>query len=150
MTPANRHDNWLGGDPTQYRKGARYPAPEFGMYSTASDLFAFYQMMLNGGTYNGARILSRPAVEVMTTLQTGDLEEGGPSGMGYGLGWMVVRNALGSLGLKSVGAYGHIGALGTAGWVDPKRDLVGILLIQGGATDERNTFMTMAEAAIVD
>jgi len=41
----------LGGDSAKYRKGARYPAPEFGLYSTASDLAAFYQMMLNGGTY---------------------------------------------------------------------------------------------------
>lgn len=140
----------LGGDPSLYRKGARYPAPEFGMYSTARDLFAFYQMMLAGGTYRNIRILSRPSVEVMTTLQTGDMEEGERSGMGYGLAWMLVRESLGSLSLKSVGTYGHIGAFGTAGWVDPHRDLIGLLLLQGGGSDERNTFMAMAEAAVTD
>ena len=40
----------LGGDPVRYRKGAKYPAPEFGLFSTASDLLAVYQMMLNGGS----------------------------------------------------------------------------------------------------
>ena len=49
----------LGGDSTAFRPGAKYSAPEFGLYSTASDLFAFYQMMLTNGTYNGKRLLSK-------------------------------------------------------------------------------------------
>jgi len=118
----------LGGDPALYRKGAKFPAPEFGLYSTASDLAAFYQMALNGGTYKGARLLSRASVEVMTALHTGALEPAAfTPGVGYGLAWTVVRAALGTLQLQSIGAYGH-----------------------GGARDESNAFKQMAAAAIVD
>ena len=43
----------LGGDPRNYRKGAKYSAPEFGMYSTATDLAAFYNTMRAGGVHMG-------------------------------------------------------------------------------------------------
>jgi len=48
-------EHLLGGDPEEFRPGSRYPAPEWGLYSTASDLCALYQMMLNGGTSGGRR-----------------------------------------------------------------------------------------------
>ena len=51
-----------------YRKGAKYPMPEGGLYSTAQDLANFYQMMLDGGAYQGRRLLSKASVETMTTL----------------------------------------------------------------------------------
>ena len=59
-----------GGDALKYRPGAKYPAPEFGAYSTAQDLFAFHQMLLDGGSYRGKRYLSRAAVETMTSVHT--------------------------------------------------------------------------------
>jgi CubicO group peptidase (beta-lactamase class C family) len=133
-----------------YRKRARYSMPEGGMYATAADLAAFYQMMLNGGTYQGKRILSRATVDLMTQVHTGDLAAGGP-GMGYGLAWAVVREPLGALALQSVGSYGHGGAFGTYGWVDPKRDLVGVFLVQQPASAEvRNAFVAMVNSAIVE
>src|SRR5688572_32077097 len=49
----------------EYAKVAKYPGPEFGLYSTASDLAAVGQMMLNGGSYRGTRILSPMSVDVM-------------------------------------------------------------------------------------
>jgi CubicO group peptidase (beta-lactamase class C family) len=103
-------DDILGGDPAQYRRGAKYSAPEFGLYSTAHDLGLFYQMMLNGGTYNGKQ-------------------------------------------LQSIGTFGHGGAFGTQGWIDPKKDLVGVFLIQrssGGDNSESKVFMNMAASAITD
>ena len=48
-----------------YARNANYPAPEFGMYSTASDLASLCQMMLNGGSFKGQRILSRTSLETM-------------------------------------------------------------------------------------
>jgi len=84
--------------------GAKYPFPEGGMYSTALDLASFYQMMLNGGTYNGKRILSRATAEMMTEVHTGELQAGHSPGMGYGLAWSVVRTADGTLPLTSIGA----------------------------------------------
>ena len=105
----------------------QYPGPSWGLFSTASDMAAFYQMMLNGGTYNGVRILSRASVEAMTADYTGDL---GPDG--YGLGWGVHRKrpSSGLFALESVGAYGKGGSRGTFGWVDPRKDLVGMFMIQ--------------------
>jgi len=144
----------LGGDPSQYRKGSKYSAPEFGMYSTASDLVALYQMMLNGGSYNSKRLLSRASVNLMTTLHTASIEPAGHStGMGYGLAWTVVRDPLGTLQLQSQGTYGHGGAFGTQGWVDPEKDLIGVFLIQrsgGGSSDESNAFKALAAAAIAE
>ena len=142
----------LAGDPAKYRKGAKYPCPECGLYSTASDLDAFYQMMLNGGTYNGRRLLSRASVDIMTTVHTGDLFCHSP-GEGWGLGWAVTRDAMGALIYQSVGTYGHGGAFFTESWADPKRDTVEILLFQrakGGDNSERTAFFALAASAIAE
>jgi CubicO group peptidase (beta-lactamase class C family) len=144
----------LAGDPANFRKGARYAGPEYGLCSTAADLFAFYQMMLDGGTYNGKRLLSRQGVELMTTLQTGSIDPSGHSpGKGYGLAWTVVKDPRGTLQYQSLGTFGHGGAFGTEGWIDVKKDLVGVFLIQrdsGGDGEEANVFKTMSAAAIFD
>jgi CubicO group peptidase (beta-lactamase class C family) len=141
----------LGGDPSAYRRGAVYPAPSWGLYSTAEDLLHFYQMMLNGGTYNGHRYLSRFSVNLMTEVHTGDINPSGWLGGGaYGLTWEVVKDPFGELTGHTKGTYGHGGAFGTQGWIDPTNGLIRIMLIQrsNGATDHmRNTFMTMAEAS---
>jgi CubicO group peptidase (beta-lactamase class C family) len=143
----------LGGAPDQFRKGAKYPCPECGMFSTAADVLAFHQMMLNGGTYNGRRLISRQSVNVMTMLHTGDLKAGFTPGLGWGLGWTVVREPLGTLELRSMGTFGHGGAFGTEGWVDPKQDLIQILMMgrTGGSTpEERNSFFTLSASAVAE
>ncbi|MBI1788135.1 MAG: beta-lactamase family protein [Acidobacteria bacterium] len=137
----------LGGEAANYRQGAKYPAPEWGLYTTAADLHAFYQAILSG-----RKILSRPTIDVMTSLHTGDIEPAGHSpGMGYGLAWTVVRDPLGTLQLQSKGSYGHGGAFGTQGWVDPAKDLIGVFMIQrsgGGDPGESKAFMNMVGAAV--
>jgi CubicO group peptidase (beta-lactamase class C family) len=50
--------------------------------------------------------------------------------MGFGYGWAVVREPKGVTGMLTAGTYGHGGAFGTQGWVDPRKDLFVILLIQ--------------------
>ncbi|MDQ6665844.1 MAG: beta-lactamase family protein [Acidobacteriota bacterium] len=144
---------FLGGDPMNFRKGAKYPAPEFGLYSTATDMAAFYQMMLNGGTFHGKRYLSSASVAVMTSIHTGDLKAGFLPGTGYGLTWEVVKDPVGSLTLLSAGTFGHSGIYGTHGWVDVKKDMVGVFLVQiasGTFMDVKNAFFQMAGAAVVD
>jgi CubicO group peptidase (beta-lactamase class C family) len=146
----------LGGDSAKYRKGARYPAPEFGLFSTASDLLAFYQMMLNGGTYQGKRILSREGVEIMTTIQDPNLPKPAAwaQGGGYALTWEVIKDPIGTLAYLSPGTFGHGGAFATHGWVDRKKDLVGVFLIQtsggSGGDAAKTAFMTMAGSAIAE
>ena len=74
--------------------------------------------------------------------------------MGYGLGWTVNRSPLGSilLPLTSVGTFSHAGAFSTEGWVDPKKDVVGIFLVQRFpyGTEERDAFMSIVGASLLD
>lgn len=140
----------LGGDPRDYRKGAKYPAPEFGLYSTAADLAAFYQMMLNSGSYGGKRLISKAAVETMTMVHTGDLPAGWAAGSGFGLGFEVTKDPVGTLAGMSIGTFHHGGAFATFGWIDRAKDLVGVWLVQlaGSADPQRMEFIAMANAAV--
>jgi CubicO group peptidase (beta-lactamase class C family) len=141
----------LGGDPALYRKGAKYPCPECGLFSTAQDLSHFYQMMLSRGVYEGKRLLSPAAVQVMSRPQ------GVPGawfhGARYGLGWEVIDEPVGTLTLLSIGSYGHGGAFGTHGWIDPKKDMLTVFLV--GYTDDsgsqaEDAFQSMAGSAVLD
>ena len=106
------------------------PNPSGGLFSTASDMVRFYQMVLNGGELDGVRVVSARAVQEMTRIQTDDLKTGFTDGNGWGLGWCVVRNPQGVTAMLSPGTYGHGGAFGTQGWVDPQRQMIFVLLVQ--------------------
>jgi len=142
----------LGGDPSKYRKGAVFPAPGWGLYSTAEDLLHLYRMMLNDGAYEGRRFLSPFSVHVMTEAHTKGIQPvGWMRGADYGLAWEVVTDPLGELAGHSKGSYGHGGAYGTQGWIDPANRLISILLIQradGGTDSLRNVFLNMAESSV--
>jgi CubicO group peptidase (beta-lactamase class C family) len=131
----------------------KFPAPEGGLFSTAADMARFHQMLLNRGTLDGARVLSAAAVEAMTKSWTGDMKAGFVPGVGHGFGFEVVRETLGTYRYNSVGSFVKGGAYRTYGWVDPAKDLVGIIFMQrtnggGDVADEINSFMAMAAAAI--
>ncbi len=141
----------LGGDPGLYRKGAQYPCPECGLFSTAEDLSHFYQLMLNKGTWNGVRLLSPASVQVMTHPQ--GIPGAWYPGAAYGLGWEIVTEPRGTLTLLSVGSYGHGGAFGTHGWIDAGKDMITVFMI--GSSDDsgkqaEDAFEAMANSAVVD
>jgi CubicO group peptidase (beta-lactamase class C family) len=142
----------LGGDPAKYRQGAVFPAPGWGLYSTAEDLLRLYRMMLNHGAYQGRRYLSPFSVHLMTEAHTTGIHPvGWMRGADYGLAWEVVTDPLGELAGHSKGTYGHGGAFGTQGWIDPRNELISVLLIQradGGTDSLRNVFLNMAEASV--
>jgi CubicO group peptidase (beta-lactamase class C family) len=142
----------LGGDPTKYRERAVFPAPGWGLYSTAEDLLHLYRMMLNNGVYGGRRFLSPFSVHLMTEAHTTGIRPvGWMGGTDYGLAWEVVTDPLGELAGHSKGSYGHGGAFGTQGWVDPENALISILLIQradSGTDSLRNVFLNMAESSM--
>ncbi len=108
----------------------RVANPSGGLFSTAADMARFYQMILNGGTWRGTRIVSEESVKAMTGLQTGELETGFTPGNGWGLGWCHVQKPQGVSEMLSPGTYGHGGAFGTQGWVDPQRKMIFVLMIQ--------------------
>lgn len=133
--------------------GARsYFSGGAGLSSTAKDYAIFLQMMLNKGTYNGVRLLSRTTIETLMANQIGDLWAGGPKH--FGLAFEVLNE-------RGV-AYGGEGGLGTFDWggyfntqyfADPEEQLIGILMKQTQGTNDDTTgwkFRQMVFAAIND
>lgn len=108
----------------------RSPNPSGGLYSTATDMFRFYQMLLNRGELDGARVLKPETVDEMRRPQTGELKAGFVPGSAWGLGVGIVRQPEGITAMLSPGTFGHGGMLGTQAWADPEREAVLILLIQ--------------------
>jgi CubicO group peptidase (beta-lactamase class C family) len=143
----------LGGDPAKHRAGAVFPAPGWGLYSTAEDLLHLYRMMLNGGVYEGRRYLSPFSVHLMTEPHTSDIRPAGwMRGSDYGLAWEVVTEPMGELAGHTIGTYGHGGAFGTEGWIDPNNQLISIMLIQradGGTDTMTRVFLNMAESSLI-
>lgn len=89
-----------------------------GLFSTASDLAVFATMMLNGGVYDGVRIVSDTTVARFTTRAAGT----------RALGWDTADGDGGSGEYLSPRAYGHTGYTGTSLWIDPDRDMFVVLL----------------------
>ncbi|WP_258527808.1 serine hydrolase domain-containing protein [Streptomyces sp. NBRC 110611] len=130
--------------------GGRYSRPPAfqgaggGLVSTVDDYHAYFRMLLNHGMHGSERILSRPAVQLMTTnrltpeqraarealardkvhLSFGQAQQGG-----WGLG-MAVRTCRGDY--ASIGQFGWDGGTGTTAYADPDEQLSGILLTQVG------------------
>ena len=113
------------------------PSGGGGLVSTAADYPRFAQMLLNGGTLDGVRLLGRKTVARMTMnhiparlfpLQLLDMYP--MPGEGYSLGFGVVTDEIQRPMLASRGAYGWPGAAGTQFWVDPQEELIGLFLPQ--------------------
>ena len=106
-----------------------------GMVSTAMDYARFLQMLLNGGTLDGKRILGPKTIAYMTADHLGTAIDAGPlylpgPGFGFGLGLAVRKDAGVSPFAGSVGEYNWGGAGGTYFWVDPKEDLFVVFMMQ--------------------
>ncbi len=117
IAPTQYHKNkMLCGmvhDPMCYRMGGL--AGHAGLFSTADDLSVFARMLLNGGSFNGVRILSPLTVERMTTPQS-------PPGKRplRGFGWDIEPPlAANREELFPAGSYAHLGYTGTSLWIDP-------------------------------
>ena len=134
-----------------------------GGVSTAGDYLRFGQALLNGGQLDGARVLSRSTVSLMTSDHLGRISapsQGTPGelllgtlGYTFGLGF-AVREAPGVAGLPgSPGEYMWAGFAGTYFWVDPKEELVGVLMTQAPSATRayyRRLLKQLVYQAIVD
>jgi CubicO group peptidase (beta-lactamase class C family) len=99
-----------------YDRPGRFAEPGGGLFSTGADLARFCQMLLNGGVWQGKRLLSEAAFAEMTRVQTGQAQHK------YGLGLNVDKDGR--------GAFGHGGAAGTDMTVYPARGFALIWLVQ--------------------
>ncbi|HEY0678080.1 MAG TPA: serine hydrolase domain-containing protein [Chitinophagaceae bacterium] len=95
-----------------------------GLSSTIYDYAIFLQMLLNGGTYNGKRLLSRNSVRMMTMNQIGDHQRNATDKFGLGFG-IVTERGSGVIPLNE-GSYEWGGMYATTYWVDPKEKLIGL------------------------
>ncbi len=133
-----------------------------GGVSTVTDYLRFAEMMRSGGVLNGKRILSRTTVELMSSdhlgarvvmgLSPGELVLGTP-GYTFGLGFMV-RQGAGIAGVPgSAGEYMWAGYAGTFFWIDPKEQLVAVLMTQAPGPSRpyyRRELKQLVYQAIVD
>jgi len=112
-----------------------------GLVSTAADYLKFAQMLLNGGHYGGAKILSGESVQLMTMNQLEGISEDRIFGLG--------------LDTDAEDRYGWGGAAGTRFWVDPELDMVTIFATQlypggeKGKTQFRNEFLDLAYRSLI-
>ena len=141
--PADKHARLAEAFPTDVVTGQpsrmlpvttppKYEAGGQGAVSTTMDYARFGQMLLNRGELDGARLLARHTVDLMTADHLGKIRDtfnAGP-GYGFGLGFAVrlVSGVAASPG--SVGDYNWAGAGGTYFWVDPKEQLIVVFMAQ--------------------
>jgi CubicO group peptidase (beta-lactamase class C family) len=109
-----------------YRGPRTYFSGGGGLCSTAEDYYRFCQMMLNGGTLNGARLLSRKAVELISQNHI----QGKSEESGFGLGFGVIDDARHLKELGSVGSYYWGGFFYTSFVIDPKEDMIAVFMGQ--------------------
>jgi len=120
----------MPGGVLDYALGAKHPVPAGGLYSTGDDLARLYQCFLNKGTLDGTKIIGETTLADMTSIHTGDLKAGFIDGSTWGYGFGIVKESTGVTENLSPGSYGHGGAYGTQGWIDPTKGIYTILLIQ--------------------
>ena len=120
-----------------------------GLVTTAEEYAKFAQMLVNGGELNGKRLLSPRTVAYMASVHASDTLPGRVPGEGFGLSVRVVRSAVASGSRVSDGSFGWSGAYGTHFWVDPKEDLIAIMMIQTPVREMRPEFENAVMQAII-
>ena len=150
-------DPWTG-DKVQLFNMLEKPAMESGgggLVSTTMDYARFCQMLLNGGTLDGTRILGRKTLSLMASNHlTPDIKINGgmlAPGHGFGLGFAVRTDEGLAPYPGSAGQFYWSGIAGTFFWIDPKEELFAILMSQGpGQRDYTRTLVRSLVYAAVE
>jgi CubicO group peptidase (beta-lactamase class C family) len=143
-TIRSSYEAWAKGANDRLDVSQSYPvdAPDVfmrgghGLFGTIGDYYRFAQMLANGGTLDGNRVLGRKTVQLMHLNRVPaallPLEIGGLPlpGYGFGLGSRVLLDVAQSGAPGSVGEFGWSGAAKTHYWVDPQEELVGLFMTQ--------------------
>jgi len=120
-----------------------------GLISTVDDYSHFAQMLANGGELYGHRLLSPRTVKYMASVHIPDTLPGRAPGEGYGLTVRVVQDAIAGNIRISDGSFGWSGVYGTHFWVDPKEEIVAVMMCQTSIGPMRNEFENAVMQAIV-
>jgi CubicO group peptidase (beta-lactamase class C family) len=118
-------------------KPVKFLSGNGGLFSTATDYMVFSQMLLNKGEYDSIRILKENTVDLMTSDLISDVimpndNFFGPllAGMGYGLGFAVLKENNPSNSIGSAGSFWWAGSANTYFYIDPQKDLILIFMTQ--------------------
>jgi CubicO group peptidase (beta-lactamase class C family) len=132
----NSEDQRSYGANSSYWRGMGHPWG--GMHSTTADLAILLQMFLNGGVYNGVRVLSPLTVNAMIADQNARINAP------WGLGWALRRSPVWSFfgDLASDRTFGHVGATGTVAWADPEHDLLCVVLTTRPAAEDNGSLLS--------
>jgi CubicO group peptidase (beta-lactamase class C family) len=120
-----------------------------GLVSTADDYAKFAQMLANGGELNGKRILGPRTVKLMSSVHVPSSLPGRTTGEGFGLSVRVIEDAIRGNHRISDGSFGWSGAYGTHFWVDPKEEIVAVMMIQTPIREMRPEFENAVMQAII-
>jgi CubicO group peptidase (beta-lactamase class C family) len=120
-------DEALGNSVNYPKEDGKYYSGGGGLSSTAYDYAIFLQTLLNGGIYNGKRILSPGVVNLMTQNQIGELYEGNNK---FGLGFSIASEQEAARIPISKGSFSWGGIFGTTYWADPKEKVIALLMTQ--------------------
>ena len=115
-----------GIDPDYPLRHKRYFSGGAGLTSTAWDYAVFLQMLMNGGSYNGVRILSPRTVQLMTSGQLPFNFNGADN---FGLGFEITSAASAARDVRSEGTFSWGGYYATTYWADPKAGLVCLVMM---------------------
>jgi CubicO group peptidase (beta-lactamase class C family) len=126
-----------------------YFASGGGLISTVDDYSHFAQMLANGGELYGHRLLSPRTVKYMASVHIPDTLPGRAPGEGFGLTVRVVQDAIAGNIRISDGSFGWSGVYGTHFWVDPKEEIVAVMMCQTSIGSMRNEFENAVMQAIV-
>jgi CubicO group peptidase (beta-lactamase class C family) len=118
-------------------------APHAGLFGTAPDLARFAQMLLNGGTLEHHRIVSRPTLERFT-------RRAGVPNSSRALGWDTPSENSSAGTRLSARAFGHTGFTGTSMWIDPEQRLFVILLSNRVHPSRENNAIRDVRRAVAD
>lgn len=131
---------WLGG-----------VAGHAGLFSTATDLARFAQVMMDGGVFEGRRLFKKETIARFTARQNM------PPGSRRAIGWDTPADSLSSAGdYFTPGSFGHLGFTGTSLWIDPNQRIAVILLTnrvhptreRGGMYEVRRQFYNAVMAVL--
>jgi len=121
-----------------------------GLVSTADDYAKFAQMLANGGELNGKRLLSPRTVDLMSSVHIPASFPGRNPGEGFGLSMRVIEDAIAGNHRISNGSFGWSGVYGTHFWIDPKEEIVAVMMIQTPIREMRPEFENAVMQAIIE
>ena len=160
--PFSEPDYNLLGDISYSKETRGMESGGGGLVSTMADYARFCQMLINGGTLNGIRVITEESVKLMSTNILsggqkvdidGDLSSAQTDRLGFGLNFGVIMGAESNKSKYGDGSYYWGGAAGTWFWIDPVNDLFFIGMIQRfpkGPQGENPDFRGVSQEFVYD